>query len=163
MEPPRTDYLSWYDTFMYAAVLFAMRSKDPNTQVGACIIDEDNKMIGVGYNGLPRGCRDVDFPWSRSKDDPLGSKYMYVVHAEKNAISNSDRPNLKGCKIFVTHFPCNECAKDIIQSGIREVYYYKFKYPDAPETIASLKLFEAAGITLTQYTPTSSTLLLELP
>lgn len=157
----RTDAINWYDFFMYTALLSAQRSKDPSTQVGACIVDQDNKIVGIGYNGLPQGCSDSDFPWGKESSNPIETKYPFVVHAEKNAILNSDRTNLKECKIFVTLFPCNECAKDIIQSGISAVYYYQNKNPENYQTIASKMMFEAAGIPVTQYTPVKNRLCLK--
>ena len=114
----RQDYLSWDEYFMGIAFLSGMRSKDPSTQVGACIIDEDKKIIGIGYNGFPQGSSDDEMPWDR-EGDFLETKYPYVVHAELNAILNSIK-SLKNCTIYVTHFPCNECAKAIVQAGIKK-------------------------------------------
>ena len=122
----RNDYISWDEYFMGVAILAGMRSKDPSTQVGACIVDNDNKILSQGYNGLPRGCSDDEFPWDR-EGDMLETKYPYVVHAELNAILNSRGTSLVGSKIYVALFPCNECAKAIIQSGIKEVVYLSDK------------------------------------
>ena len=125
----RTDYINWDEYFMGIALLTAMRSKDPNSQVGACIVSPENKILSLGYNGMPIGCDDDAMPWER-EGDPLDTKYMYVCHAELNAILNSAHNNLKGARVYVTLFPCNECAKAIIQSGISEVVYYGDKYHD---------------------------------
>lgn len=155
-------HLSWYDTFMYLAELVSLRSKDPVTKVGSCIVDRDHKIVGIGYNGFPRGCSDSDFPWCREGESPLDTKYPYVVHAEKNAIANTDRINLEGCKLFVTLFPCNECAKDIIQSGIREVYYFRNKYPQSLPTVASWRMFNTAGVHCERYEPQTESVSLSL-
>ena len=136
--------LSWDEYFMALAHLAAKRSKDPSTQVGACIVNPSNRIVGIGYNGMPSGCDDDDFPWERQGE---ATKYPYVVHAELNAILNSIQ-NLSGCKIYVSLFPCNECAKAIIQSGIREIIYESDKYADTQAVIASKKMLNAAGVTL---------------
>lgn len=143
---------------MGIAILSSHRSKDPSTQVGACIVTPDKKIVGVGYNGLPKGCSDDEFPWERDGEF-LDTKYPYVCHAELNAILNSIK-SLKGCTIYVDLFPCNECAKSIIQSGIVEVVYLSDKYRDSDITIASKKLFNSAGIKLRQLTPKFDELLL---
>ena len=143
----RTDYISWDEYFMGVALLAAKRSKDPNTQVGACIVNDDNIILSTGYNGFPIGCSDDDFPWDR---DGEATKYPYVVHAELNAILNSNGKSLKDAKIYVDLFPCNECAKAIIQSGIKEVVYLYDKYADSAATIASKKMLDAAGIKYTR-------------
>jgi len=143
----RENVLSWDDYFMSIAMLSAQRSKDPNTQVGACIVSPDRKIVGVGYNGLPIGCPDDDFPWAR-EGDFLDTKYPYVCHAELNAILNSSGKNLHGCSIYVALFPCNECAKAIIQSGIKEVVYLSDKYEGTPAHTASKKLLESARVKL---------------
>ena len=119
----RDGYISWDEFFMGAAMLCAERSKDPNTQVGACIVNDENRILSVGYNGFPAGCDDNVFPWDRSGDDPYDTKYLYVCHAELNAILNCRGRSLAGSRIYVALFPCNECAKAIIQSGIKEVIY----------------------------------------
>ena len=139
----RMDYISWDEYFMGVAKLAAMRSKDPSTQVGACIVSQDNIIVSTGYNGMPKGCSDDEFPWNRDGED---NKYPYVVHAELNAILNANGRSLKGCKIYVALFPCNECAKAIIQSGIREIYYLSDKYATTPTTIASKRMLDAAGV-----------------
>lgn len=141
----RQDYISWDEYFMGIALLSAKRSKDPNTQVGACIVNEQNKIVGTGYNGLPIGCNDDEFPWSK-QGDFLDTKYPYVCHAELNAILNNIGMDLKGCKIYTALFPCNECTKAIIQSGIKEVVYLSDKYNGSDTSIASKKMLDTAGI-----------------
>ena len=143
--PKRSDYLSWDEYFMGIAILSSYRSKDPSTQVGACIVNDHNKIMSVGYNGFPIGCSDDQFPWER-EGDAYDTKYPYVCHAELNAILNNAGANLSGCRIYVALFPCNECAKAIIQSGIREVVYLSDKYADTPATRASKRMFDAAGV-----------------
>jgi len=140
----RNNYISWDEYFMGVATLSAKRSKDDSSQVGACIVNRGNRIIGIGYNGLPYGCDDDEFPWER-EGDFLNTKYAYVVHAEANAILNSST-DLEGSRIYVTLFPCNECSKLIIQSGIKEVIYLEDKYHDDEIFIASRKLLEAANI-----------------
>ena len=149
--PKREDYISWDEYFMGVSLLSAMRSKDPNTQVGACIVSNDNKIMSVGYNGFPRGCSDDEFPWERDGEKSNDTKYPFVCHAELNAILNAGGRNLSGSRIFVALFPCNECAKAIIQSGIKEVIYISDKYADSDDTIASKKMLNAAGVKLTQF------------
>lgn len=144
----REDYLDWDQYFMGIARLSALRSKDPSTQVGACIVNSDKKIIGIGYNGLPIGIDDDSFPWSKD-GDYLDTKYPYVCHAELNAILNSTK-NLKGATIYVTLFPCNECTKAIIQSGIKSLYYISDKYKELEMTVASKRMLDTAGITYTQ-------------
>lgn len=141
----REEYLSWDEYFMGIAVLSAKRSKDPSTQVGACIVNKDNRIMSVGYNGMPRCCSDDEFPWDKN-DNPLDSKYLYVCHAELNAILNCDRGNVRDCICYTTLFPCNECAKAIIQSGISEVVYMEDKYADSDSVVASKKMFDTAGV-----------------
>lgn len=148
----RNDYISWDEYFMGVAILAGMRSKDPSTQVGACIVDNDNKILSQGYNGLPRGCSDDEFPWNR-EGNMLETKYPYVVHAELNAILNSRGTSLVGSKIYVDLFPCNECAKAIIQSGIKEVVYLSDKYADTDIVKASKRMFSAAGVKMTKLEP----------
>ena len=150
----RQDNLSWDEYFMAVAMLSGMRSKDPNTQVGCCIVSADNKILSMGYNGLPMGCSDDEFPWDREGDDPLATKYPFVAHSELNAILNYRGGSLDGAKLYVSLFPCNECAKAIIQAGIRTVIYASDKYADAPMTRASRRMFNAAGVTLRKYEPT---------
>ncbi len=154
----RADYIDWDEYFMGVAILSAKRSKDPGTQVGACIVTSDRRIVGVGYNGLPAGCSDDEFPWDR-EGDFLNSKYAYVCHAELNAILNSTK-NLKGCTIYVDLFPCNECAKSIIQSGISEIVYLSDKYDNTDSNIASKKLLNAANIKLRQLDPKFDELIL---
>lgn len=149
----RADYISWDEYFMGVAKLSGMRSKDPNSQVGACIVDENNKIRSMGYNGFPRGCSDDEFPWSR-EGDTLSTKYAYVTHSELNAILNYRGGSLEGCKIYVTLFPCNECAKAIIQAGIKTVVYADNKYDGTPSVEASKKLMDAAGVKYIQYEAT---------
>lgn len=146
----RKDYLSWDQYFMGIALLSAQRSKDNSTQVGACIVSEENKILSVGYNGMPTGCSDDCMPWER-EGPPLESKYFYVCHAELNAILNNNGLSLKGARIYTTLFPCNECAKAIIQSGIKKVIYLSDKYSTSDSTIASKKMFSLAGIEFEKY------------
>ena len=157
----RTDYINWDEYFMGIALLTAMRSKDPSSQVGACIVSPENKILSLGYNGMPIGCDDDAMPWER-EGDPLDTKYMYVCHAELNAILNSAHNNLKGARVYVTLFPCNECAKAIIQSGISEVVYYGDKYHDPDSSVAARFMFKKAGVRLTASTPSGRKELLEL-
>ena len=145
----REDYISWDEYFMGIAILSACRSKDPNTQVGACIVSKDNRILSMGYNGAPRGLDDDSMKWDR-EGEFLETKYPYVCHAELNAILNY-RGNLEGAKIYVALFPCNECAKAIIQSGIKEVIYKDDKYADSDNVIASKRMFDACGVTYRQY------------
>ncbi|MCF7886050.1 MAG: dCMP deaminase family protein [Candidatus Marinimicrobia bacterium] len=144
MTNKRKDYISWDEYFMGISLLSAQRSKDPSTQVGACIVNEQNKIVGVGYNGFPIGCSDEELPWDR-EGDFLDTKYPFVCHAELNAILNSIK-NLADCRIYVALFPCNECAKAIIQSGINEVIYLSDKYAESDPTKAAKIMFEQAGI-----------------
>lgn len=143
----RKDYISWDEYFMGIAMLSAMRSKDPNTQVGACIVDQQNKIVGIGYNGFPIGCSDDLLPWEREAKNINDTKYPYVVHAEANAILNSTK-DLHGARIYVGLFPCNECAKLIIQSGIKEIVYLSDKYKDTAATKASKRMLKMAGVKL---------------
>ncbi|XP_064638601.1 deoxycytidylate deaminase-like [Lineus longissimus] len=149
----REDYLSWEEYFMAVAFLSAQRSKDPNTQVGACIVNEENKIVGIGYNGMPIGCSDDVMPWRRKANDILDTKRLYVCHAELNAILNKNSADVKNCRIYVALFPCNECAKLIIQSGIKEVIYMSNKYKQQKEFIASEFMLQHAGVKLRQYVP----------
>ena len=146
----REGYLCWDDYFMSVALLSGKRSKDPNTQVGACIVNKNNGIESIGYNGLPKGCSDDEFPWAR-EGDSLHTKYFYVTHSELNAILNYSGGSLAGAKLYVSLFPCNECAKAIIQSGIREVIYDCDKYADTPSVIASKRMMDAAGVRYYQY------------
>ena len=143
----RDNYLNWDEYFMGMAKLTAGRSKDPNTQVGACIVSHDNRVLSCGYNGAPNNFPDDNFPWDR-EGKPLETKYMYVCHAEANAIDNyrGNKKEFENSRIYVDLFPCNECAKRIIQSGIKEVIYLSDKYKDSDSTIASKKMFDACGV-----------------
>ena len=145
----REEYISWDEYFMGVALLAAMRSKDPNTQVGACIVDGENRILSTGYNGFPSGCSDDEYPWDREGEFGC-TKYPFVVHAELNAILNARGKNLTGAKIYVALFPCNECAKAIIQSGIKEIVYLSDKYANTEGTLASKRMLKSAGIKFTQ-------------
>ncbi len=144
--------ISWDQYFMGVAKLSAYRSKDPNTQVGACIVTPENKIVGVGYNGLPWGCEDNQFPWDVREGDMYDTKYPYVVHAELNAILNSIQ-KLHECRIYVSLFPCHECVKAIIQSGIKEIIYEDDKYNDTPSDKAAKRMLDAAGVKYTKMQP----------
>ena len=161
MSGKRTDYISWDEYFMGIAYLSAMRSKDPNTQVGACIVSQENKILSMGYNGFPTGCDDDEFPWSR-EGELCDSKYAYVTHSELNAILNYRGGSLEGTKIYVTLFPCNECAKAIIQSGIRELVYADDKYKGTPANLASKRLLEASGVRMIPYRKNGRKITLEV-
>lgn len=141
----RTNYISWDEYFMGVALLSAKRSKDPATQVGACIVNSKNKIVGAGYNGLPAGCDDDTFPWEK-QGEFLQTKYPYVCHAELNAILNNIGMDLHGCRIYTALFPCNECAKAIIQSGITEVIYLSDKYAGTDVFLASKKMLDTSGV-----------------
>ena len=154
MNCKRNDYISWDEYFMGVAKLSGMRSKDPRSQVGSCIVSQDNKILSMGYNGFPRGCSDDEFPWSR-EGDPLDTKYLYVVHSELNAILNYRGGSLEGAKLYVSLFPCNECAKAIIQAGIKTIIYEDDRYADTPAVIASKRLLDAAGVRYYQYKHTN--------
>lgn len=140
----RQDYILWDEYFIGIALLSAQRSKDDNTQVGACIVNNKNRIVGIGYNGFPHGCDDDKFPWN-NKGEWVDTKYPYVVHAEPNAILNSTTA-LDGCRIYVTLFPCNECTKLIIQSGIKEIIYMDDKYQGTPSDVASKRMLDAAEV-----------------
>lgn len=157
----RKDYLSWDECFMGIAKLAAGRSKDPNTQVGACIVGEDNRILSIGYNGTPNNFNDDFFPWNREGENENETKYPYVCHAEFNAILNfaGSRRDLKGAKIYVNLFPCQECSKAIIQSGIKEVIYLSDKYADSPSTIASKYMFDETGVIYRQFAKESQKVL----
>ena len=157
----REDYISWDEYFMGVAMLSAARSKDPNTQVGACIVSEDNKILSMGYNGFPIGCSDDEFPWNRD-GEPYDNKYFYTTHSELNAILNYRGGSLEGSKLYVTLFPCNECAKAVIQSGIRTIIYADDKYADTPSVRASKRMLNAAGVKLIPYAHSGRKVTLEL-
>ena len=151
MSDKRQDFISWDEYFMGVAMLAARRSKDPSTHVGACIVDDDNRILSTGYNGFPAGCSDEEYPWAREGENANDTKYPYVVHAELNAILNNRGKNLTGARIYVALFPCNECAKAIIQSGIREVVYLSDKYATTPSTQASKRMLSSAGVKVRQF------------
>ncbi|XP_055546116.1 deoxycytidylate deaminase [Wyeomyia smithii] len=155
----RDDFLNWNEYFMATAFLAAKRSKDPNTQVGACIVNKEKKIVGVGYNGFPIGCSDDEFPWSKTSDDALENKYLYVCHAEVNAILNKNSSDVKNCTMYVALFPCNECAKVIIQSRIREIVYMSDKHNNKNTTIASKKMLDAAGVKYWRFVPRNNILI----
>ncbi|MDE5584214.1 MAG: dCMP deaminase family protein [Ruminococcus sp.] len=147
----RTDYIGWDEYFMGIAMFSAERSKDNSTQVGACIVNAENKIVAVGYNGMPTGCNDDEMPWEREGDSVLDTKYPFVCHAELNAILNRNSASLDGCTLYVTLFPCNECAKAIIQSGIKKVVYNCNKYKGSESVTASQFLFDRCGVETVQY------------
>ena len=155
MSGKRTDYITWDEYFMGVAKLSGMRSKDPHSQVGSCIVSQNNKILSMGYNGFPSGCSDDKFPWAREGDDPEETKYLYVTHSELNAILNYRGGSLEGSKLYVSLFPCNECAKAIIQAGIRTVIYDSDKYDGTPSNTASKRMFRAAGVEFRKYRPTN--------
>lgn len=157
----RTDYLSWDEYFMAVALLSAQRSKDPNTQVGACIVNQEKKIVGVGYNGFPIGCSDEELPWGR-EGDPLDTKYPYVCHAELNAILNSIPGNLKDCTIYTALFPCNECAKIIIQAGIKNIIYLVDKYAGTDSVKAAKIMFQQAKVKYRRIEPRTETIHIQL-
>ena len=157
----RKGYISWDEYFMGGAELSGYRSEDPSSQVGSCIVSMDNKILSMGYNGFPMGCDDDEFPWRR-EGDMLDTKYAYVTHSELNAILNFRGGSLVGSRLYVSLFPCNECAKAIIQSGIKEVIYVSDKYGDLPSFIASKKMFDAAGVKYKKYTPSGRKIELDL-
>lgn len=155
----REDYISWDEYFMGVAMLSGMRSKDPNTQVGACIVSPEHKILSMGYNGFPNGCADDDFPWNREGED---NKYLYAAHGELNAILNYRGGSLEGSIIYVTLFPCNECAKAIIQSGIRQVVYDCDKYEGTVSSVASRRMLKAAGVEVRRYEHTGRQVSMDL-
>ncbi|MFU0826263.1 MAG: dCMP deaminase [Lachnoclostridium sp.] len=157
----RQDYLKWDEYFMGIALLSAQRSKDPNTSVGACIVSEDNKILSVGYNGMPTGCSDDEFPWER-EGPALDTKYVYVCHAEMNAILNYTGAQMKGSKLYVTLFPCNECAKALIQKGISEIVYLSDKYAETDAVKASKRMLDAAGVSYRKYIPINRDIVISL-
>lgn len=157
-----SEFLTWDAYFMGVAMLSADRSKDPHTKVGACIVGQDNKILSMGYNGMPRGCSDEVFPWKRDDSEELNNKYPYVCHAELNAILNFEGISLKGAKIYTTLFPCNECTKALIQTGIREVVYLSDKYRGTLSNLAAKRMMEATGIKYRKYEPEGRKIELEL-
>lgn len=146
---------------MGIAFLAAQRSKDPATQVGACIVNDEKKIVGIGYNGFPMNCDDDEFPWSKDSDDPSKNKYMYVCHAEVNAILNKNSIDVNGCYLYVALFPCNECAKIIIQSRIKEVIYGSDKHAEKAHTKGAKRMFDAAGIKYRQFKPKHSKIIID--
>ena len=154
MDTKRKDYITWDEYFMGVAIFSEMRSKDPNTQVGACIVSADNKIVSMGYNGFPAGCSDDEFPWTR-EGEPLETKYLYSTHSELNAILNYRGGSLEGAKLYVSLFPCNECAKAIIQAGIKTVIYDSDKYENTDSVIASKRMMDAAGVRYYKYNRTN--------
>ena len=162
MKTKRTDYINWDEYFMAIAQLSAKRSKDPSTQVGACIVNSKKRIIGIGYNGFPIGCSDDLLPWDR-EGDYLDTKYPYVCHAEMNAITNSsNKMQLDGASIYVSLFPCNECAKLIVQVGIKEVVFLSDKYADADVFVASRRIFDMANVRLRKLIPKIKEIQLDL-
>ncbi len=157
----RTDYISWDEYFMGVAKLAGMRSKDPNSQVGSCIVSKENKILSMGYNGFPIGCSDDEFPWDR-EGEMEDTKYPYVTHSELNAILNYRGGTLDGARIYVSLFPCNECAKAIIQSGIREIIYECDKYANTPAVRASKRMLRAAGVEFRSYQPSGRVVRIEV-
>jgi len=157
----KTNYINWDEYFMGIALLSAERSKDPSTSVGACIVSEDNKILSVGYNGMPIGCSDDEYPWER-EGNGLDTKYFYVCHAEMNAILNYTGTDMKNSKLYVTLFPCNECTKAIIQKGIKEIIYLSDKYSNSDATIAAKRMLSSAGIKVRAYSKQNRTVTLQL-
>ena len=162
MSNKREDYIKWDEYFMGVAHLSGMRSKDPNTQVGACIVSKKNKILSMGYNGFPLGCSDEEVPWAREGEE-LETKYPFVTHSELNAILNYRGGSLEGTKLYVSLFPCNECAKAIIQSGIRRIVYESDKYADTDGTVASKTMLKAAGVELVRIENTISLSVQKVP
>ncbi len=148
------DFLNWDEYFMALAEISALKSKDPNTKVGACLVDENNKIVSLGYNGMPIGCKDSEMPWGNSSENYFDNKYPFVCHAELNAILNAFGKQVIGCKIYTTLFPCNECAKAIIQIGVKTVIYGEDKYKDENSTKAAKHMFKKANINFLQYKKT---------
>lgn len=157
----RLDYLNWDAYFMGIALLSSERSKDPSTSVGACIVDEDNKILSLGYNGMPMGCSDDEYSWER-EGNPLDTKYLYVCHAELNALLNYSGTHMKGARIYTTLFPCNECTKALIQSGIKEVIYMCDKYANTDSVIAAKRMMNSAGVIYREYKPMNKEITLSL-
>uniref|UniRef100_A0A803W7C4 Deoxycytidylate deaminase n=2 Tax=Ficedula albicollis TaxID=59894 RepID=A0A803W7C4_FICAL len=157
----REDYLEWPEYFMAVAFLSAQRSKDPSSQVGACIVNSENKIVGIGYNGMPNGCSDDALPWTRTGANRLDTKYPYVCHAELNAIMNKNSADVKGCSMYVALFPCNECAKLIIQAGIKEVIFMSDKYHDTIEMTAARRMFDLAGVIYREFKPKCNKIIID--
>ncbi|MBE5967173.1 MAG: dCMP deaminase family protein [Lachnospiraceae bacterium] len=157
----KQDYLKWDEYFMGIALLSTERSKDPSTSVGACIVSEDNKILSVGYNGMPNGCSDDEYPWEREGRN-LDTKYFFVCHAELNAILNYTGSQMKGARIYTTLFPCNECTKAIIQKGIKEIIYMNDKYANTDAVIASKRMLNSASVKYRLYQPIGKDITLSL-
>lgn len=157
----REKYIGWDEYFMGVAMLSKERSKDPNTQVGACIVNRQNRIVSVGYNGLPKGYNDNDCPWDKREGSLEDTKYAYVAHAELNAILNY-HGSVEDCILYVTLFPCNECAKAIIQSGIKEIIYLSDKYNGTPSDVASKKMLDVAGVKYRKYVPSGRQIILDI-
>ncbi|KAJ8919588.1 hypothetical protein NQ315_002210 [Exocentrus adspersus] len=163
----RAEYIDWQEYFMATAFLAAKRSKDPCSQVGACIVNQENVIVGIGYNGMPKGCHDDEFPWAKQSSNALENKYLYVVcafsvcHAELNAILNKNSADVKNCTLYVALFPCNECAKVIIQSGIKEVVFMSDKHAHKIHTIASKRMLDAAGVKYRQFIPKNKQIVID--
>lgn len=157
----RENYLTWDQYFMGVAMLSSQRSKDEHTQVGSCIVNQENKILSMGYNGMPTGCNDDCMPWER-EGKPLETKYLYVCHAELNAILNYSGGSLKGARIYTTLFPCNECTKAIIQSGMKEVIYLSDKYADSDSVKAAKRMFDLTGVIYRAYEPRQEEIVLPL-
>jgi dCMP deaminase len=151
--PKREDYISWDEYFMGLAIMASNRSKDPNTQVGACIVDDENNILSLGYNGTPNGYSDDEFPWERIGEDVTTTKYAYVCHSELNAILNASRQGikLKDSILYVTLFPCNECAKALVQAGIKKVIYLDDKYHDTQLSAVSRKILTTTNVKFEKY------------
>lgn len=164
MSEKRKDYITWDEYFMGVAELSAKRSKDPSTQVGACIVGSDNRILSMGYNGFPNGCSDDEFPWGKEEEEknPYNAKYFYSTHSELNAILNYRGGSLEGSKMYVTLFPCNECAKAIIQAGIKTLIYSCDKYADTPAVRASKRMLNAAGVHCYPYDPSGRTIKIQV-
>jgi dCMP deaminase len=161
----RENALSWDDYFMSVAFLSSMRSKDPSTQVGACIVNTQKRIVGIGYNGFPAGCSDDMLPWARNTENgnELDTKYPYVCHAELNAILNKNSADVQGCSLYVGLFPCNECTKMIIQSGIREVVYLSDKYRHTNSMIASRRMLNMSKVKTRQHVPIQKQIVIDFP
>ncbi|XP_053207550.1 deoxycytidylate deaminase-like [Panonychus citri] len=157
----RADYLDWDEYFMATAHLASLRSKDPVTQVGTCIVNTEKKIVGIGYNGMPTGCNDDLMPWTKNGDTPLDNKHLYVCHAEMNAIANRNSADVKNCSLYTTLFPCNECAKLIIQSGIREVIYCNIKSPEKTQNKASKRMLDMVNIIQRKFNPKRNEIIID--
>jgi len=161
MLAPKSDIITWDDFFMGVCKLAAERSRDPSTAVGCCIVDDFNNIVGVGFNGLPRGCDPNLFPWDR-EGGFLDTKYAYISHSETNALDNADRSKVRGSRLYVSLFPCNECSKRIIQNGIKEVIFLSDKYHNTDAAEASRRLLVAAGIKTRQFVCNRHQVILDL-